>query len=198
MILVGVGTRLVLIAEEADVSSACHHLLLDHLCAELVEHQVEKEAPGLWHDHTEVDKRGKEGPVDNTTILFLIRVLLLKEVECKDARNDEEEGDDGAEDAEAPLEARVVRIEHNEALIILEVHLEELLEANREQDARNWNRDDVEGRVLQLIIEVALEGEGEGGHRNRDSQVHDGVADAEANDLHQPEAAEDQKRNEAL
>ena len=50
-------------------------------------------------------------------------------------RPHEEESDSSIEDCQDAFELGIVRVENNEALIILKVHLEQLLERNSKEDA---------------------------------------------------------------
>ena len=111
--------------------------------------------------------------MDNRFIFLLVGELLLQEVEGEDGGDHETERDDRIEDSKAALQARIVRVVDNEALVRLEVHVEQLLERYGQQDAADWNGDNVQRRILQLVVEVALERERHAGHADGDRQVHD-------------------------
>ena len=66
----------------------------------------------------------------DSAVILGICVLLLEEVKGQDGRDHEEECDCRVENGEDAFELGVVRVENDEAFIIFEVHLEQLLERN--------------------------------------------------------------------
>ena len=111
--------------------------MLDHLYAELVEHQVQHQTSRLRHDNTQVHQGRKQRPVHYPAVILGICVLLLEEVKGQDGRDHEEERDCRVENGEDAFELGVVRVENDEALVIFEVHLEQLLERDGQQNARD-------------------------------------------------------------
>ena len=136
--------------------------------------------------------------MDNPCVILTIRILLLEEVKGENRGHNEEKSDNSVKDAEEALQARVIRIEDNEALISLKVHLEQLLEGDGQKNAADGNGDYVQRGILKLVIKVGLEGKGHRSDGNRDGQMHDRVFHTKKDYLQEPEAAQHEKRHETL